>query len=171
MATDKIKRAFVWIRRAMRITEKTTLPGEINGQISPTLDLFGWERFNPSPVGDGVGPQDLNAQGTLAVDLVVLAAVPAGIMRYVFRASMSSNDPANPSLSMQIRNGAIDIGIGEVAAGAAPNPARHGGPVPFLLAPGEQLICRSVPAPAAATRLFIRYRFVDIDFGEYIPPL
>jgi len=37
--------------------------------------------------------------------------------------------------------------------------------------PGEQFLMRSNPAPAVATSLFLRYRFVDIDFGEYLPPL
>ena len=171
MARDKVKRAFIWLRNTLRIIDRTTLPGEILGEIRPTLDTFGWDRLSPAAAGEGVGPTDLNAQGTLNADIVTLAAVPQGVMRYVFRASCSHNDPVagGLALSIQVRNGSIDIGLNPSQAVEA-NPIRHGMDRSFLLAPGEQLICRSVPAPGLTERLFIRYRFVDLDFGEYIPP-
>lgn len=171
MARDKVKRAFIWIRNSLRIIDRTTLPGEILGEIRPGLDVFGWDRLSPAPAGEGIGPTDANAQGSLAADIVALAAVPEGVMRYVFRASCSHDDPVvgGLTLSIQVRNGSIDVGLNPSAVVEA-QPIRHGVERSFLLEPGEQLICRSIPAPAAAQRIFIRYRFVDIDFGEYVAP-
>ncbi len=172
MARDKVKRAFLWLRQTLRIIEKTTLPGEILGEVRPTIDTFGWDRLNPQSSGPGIGPTNENAQGALAADSVTLTGVPQGVMRYVIFLSCSHNDPVagGLELSMQIRTGGIDIGIGESRVIAA-NPVRNGITRNILLAPGELLVCRSVPAPAVGTRLFIRYRFVDIDFGEYIPAI
>ena len=171
MATDKVKRAFVWMRNAMRIIDKTTLPGEIAGEIRPTVDTFGWDRLNPQSSGAGLGPQTEAAQGPLAGDSVLLTAVPQGVMRYVIYASMSHDDPLTLVLSMQIRISGLDIGVFQEAAPASVSPFRIGLNRPILLAPGEQLLCRSSPAPAAGQRLFVRYKFVDLDPGEYIPAL
>jgi len=175
MAEDKIKRAFVWLRQTLRITERTTLPGAVLGEIRPTIDTFGWDRRSPQPSGVGNGPINENAQGGLAADTVLLSIVPAGIMRYVLYLSYSHDDPAaNLALSVQIRTGGpatIDIGLDPQVTDAAPNPVRQGFNRPLLLEPGTRLLLRSSPAPAAGQRLFIRYRFVDLDFGEYIQAL
>jgi len=40
---DKIKRAITWIRKSLEITEKTTQPGTISGEIVPTIELAGWD--------------------------------------------------------------------------------------------------------------------------------
>jgi len=45
LPTDKIKRNFVWLRKVLGIIDKTTLPGEILGDVRPTMDLFGWDRL------------------------------------------------------------------------------------------------------------------------------
>ncbi len=163
-----INRGFMWIRKAVEITEETDSPRVLSEIAQPTVDLFGWDRYTP----DGV-PDDINAQGTLATDSVLLAAVPEGIMRYVIFASCSHNDPVagGLELSMQVRvAGALDIGVSRPIQVLA-NPTRTGIERSILMQPGEVLLCRSNPAPAAGTRLFVRYRFVDLPFGEYIPPL
>jgi len=169
MAEDRVKRAFIWLRKTMRITDKTTLPGAILGEIRPGIDTFGWDRLAPESAGEGVGPTNENAQSNLATDSVVLSAVPTGVMRYVIRASCSHNDPVagGLELSMQVRSGGLDVAITQSRPIAA-NPCRNGLDRNILLAPGEILLARSTPAPAAGTRIFIRYQFVDIDFGEYI---
>jgi len=171
MARDKVKRAFIWIRNTLRIIDRTTLPGEILGEIRPTLDTFGWDRLSPAPAGEGTGPVAENAQGALATNSVLLSAVPQGVMRYVIFLSGSHDDPVagGLELSFQLRVAGVDVGISSSAVVAA-NPVRMGLERNILLAPGELLLMRSVPTPAIGTRLFLRYRFVDIDFGEYIPP-
>jgi len=174
MARDKVKRAFVWIRQAMRITERTTLPAEILGEIRPGVDTFGWDRLSPEGSGEGIGPTDANAQGALAADQILLPAVPEGIMRYVIMASMSHDDPVAGGLTMSMqvrRSGPIDIAVDRAVLTADPLPIRHGLNRHLLLEPGQILLARSFPAPAAGTKIFIRYRFVDIDAGEYIQAL
>ncbi len=171
MARDKVKRAFVWIRQSMRITQRTTLPAEILSEIRPGLDTFGWDRRSPSPSGEGNGPQDENAQSNLATDTVLLSAVPAGIMRYVIYCSYSHNDAATRlALSLQVRVSGLDMAIDPPVI-TDENPIRVGSLKPILLEPGAILLARSFPAPGVASRIFIRYRFVDLDFGEYIRPL
>ncbi len=169
MARDKVKRAFVWIRQSMRITQRTTLPAEILSEIRPGLDTFGWDRLSPSPSGEGNGPRSETTTGGAAANVVILTAVPAGVMRYVMYASVSHDDPVAGGLllSLQCRSSAIDFGLQNPFQSLA-SPARVGLERPILLAPGEQLLARCVPDPAVATSMFLRYRFVDIDFGEYI---
>ncbi len=163
-----INRGFMWLRKVFEVTEETETPQVLSEVAQPIVDTFGWDRYSPNGI-----PDDINAQGTLAADSVLLAPVPAGIMRYVIFASCSHNDPVagGLELSMQVRVGAaLDIGVSRPIQVLA-NPTRVGIERPILLAPDELLLCRSNPAPAAGTRLFVRYRFVDIPFGEYIPPL
>jgi len=172
MAIDKIKRAFIWLRVALRITDKTTLPGEILGEVRPTMDTFGWDRRSPESSGPGTGPQTETAQSALAGDSVLLSAVPQGVMRYVLSASCSTDDPAgNLTLSLQVRTSGLDIGVQPAVDNASQDPTEHALDHPILLQPGQQLICRSEPAAAIATRLRIAMQFVDLDLGEYMPAL
>ncbi len=162
-----INRGFMWLRKVLEITEETDTPRVLSEIAQPTIDTFGWDRLSPEGI-----PDDLNAQGTLASSSVLLAAVPLDIMRYVIFASMSHNDPVagGLELSMQVRLiNALDIGIGRPIQVLA-NPTRTGIDHPILMSPGQVLLCRSIPDPAAGTRLFIRYHFVDLPVGEYIPP-
>ena len=168
MARSGINRGFMWLRKVLQVTEETDTPQVVSENLRPTIDVFGWERYSVEG-----GTADLNAQGTLAADSVLLAAVPADVMRYVIFGSMSHNDPVagGLELSMHVRLvGALEIGISRPIQVLA-NPTRVGIERSILLAPGQLLLARSVPAPAAGTRLFIRYHFVDLPIGEYIPPL
>jgi len=169
MARDKVKRAFVWMRNSLRIIDRTTLPGEILGEVRPTIDTFGWDRLAPGSAGEGAGPTAENAQGGLASNSVLLSVVPANVMRYVIFLSGSHDDPVagGLELSFQLRTAGIDIGIAPSRVTAA-NPVRMGLERNIVLIPGQQLLLRSVPTPAVGERLFLRMRFVDIDFGEYI---
>jgi len=169
MAIDKVKRSFIWLRNTLRIIDKTTLPGDITGEIRPVLDTLGWDRLSPESAGAGAGPTTENNQSALAGDVALLSVVPQGVMRYVIHASASHDDPVagGLSLSLQVRHGGLDIGLTPAASTAA-SPVRHGLSRSILLAPGEALLARSSPAPAAAQRIFVRMLFVDIDAGEYI---
>jgi len=173
VAMDKVKRALIWLRTAFRITDKTTLPGEILGEIRPTVDTFGWDRLNPQSSGPGEGPQSLNANGALAAASASFAAVPEGVMRYIISASWSTDDPALVAfLLAEIVKDGITIAVQEpffINANGAN--VRIGLQRHILLEPGDVLQMRSSVAPAAAQRNNIRARFVDIDFGEYIPAI
>lgn len=162
-----INRAFSWLKKTLQITEKTVAPDVLLAGVRPTVDVFGWERLS------GLGPTAVEtATGTLAADIVVLDPVPEGIARFVIYASCSHNDPAGLFLNLQVRGSGVDIGLSDqLFLQGQQSPIRLGLTRNILLQPGEQLICRSHIAPAAGTGLFIRMKFVDLDPGEYLPPL
>lgn len=171
MPRSGINRGFMWLRKVLRVTEETESPSTLSELVRPTMDVFGWERLAPGLIGDG--PQVVAGTGAAATDIVVLGLTPDNVMRYVTAASMSTDDPAGLIMSIQLRTPNVDLGIeeGDGVNQLAPQPWRLSLKRPILLAPGEQLIGRSVPAPAPATSLFIRMRFVDIDLGEYLPAI
>jgi len=166
MARDKVKRAFIWLRDSLRVIDKTTLPGEILGEIRPTIDTFGWERLG--------GPlQEESSTAGLGSNGVILSAVPEGIMRYVVFASCSHNDTVSTlNMSLQVRHptGPTDFGISPGVVIDA-QPVRLGLDRRILLAPGQQLAAFSRPAPGGAFALTVRMLFIDIPVGEYIPPV
>jgi len=163
-----INRGFIWLRKVLQITEETESPSVLSEIVRPTMDVFGWERL----AGLVGSPQTITTTGGAATDVVIQLAVPEGVMRFVFFSDVAHDDPVAGGLllSMQIRIGGIDIGLDKPFQSLA-LPARVGLERPILMQPGQQLLARSVPAPAAATSMFLRYRFVDLDPGEYLPPL
>jgi len=171
MTIDRVKRAFTWLRNTFRVIDKTTLPGEIAGTIGPIVDVFGWSRLELG------GPQSLNSQGADNTAFVQLPVIPDGVQRLVLRASIETNDAASTmTLSLQVRSAGIDISVsppGRVEAAVVPGstPIRFGLERNLLLLPGERLIGVSNPAPAIGSALIIRYNFIDLDVGEYIPPI
>ena len=168
MAIDKVKRAFIWIRNALRIIDKTTLPGEILGEIRPTLDTFGWERLPEA--------QTTTFTGSAAADNVITSVVPQDVVRVILAASMQSTD-ATQALTewIEIRSvlgGSLDIGISRpVLVGIGDNGTRVPLERIIYMNPGDRLVGRSSPAPAVATALQIRWLFIDLPVGEYIPAL
>ncbi len=163
-----INRALSWLKKTLEITEKTTAPDTLMAGVRPIIDTFGWERLS----AEG-GAENQNNQSNLGVDQAILAAVPEGTMRYVIFASASHNDPVagGLTLTIQIKTvDALDIGIAGPVIDCPISPTRLAKTEPFLMAPGEQLLSRSTPAPAAGQRIFIRAKFVDIPVGEYVPP-
>lgn len=162
-----INRAFTWLKKTLQITEKTVAPDVLLTGVQPKIDVFGWERLS------GLGPASIETvTGALITDVVVLSVVPEGVARFVIYASCSHNDPGGLALSFQVRGSGVDIAINADGFSAMPvQPMRVGLERNILLQPGEQLICRSNQAPAAGTSLFIRMKFVDLDPGEYLPPL
>jgi len=173
MAIDKVKRSLIWLRQTLRITEKTTLPGEVLGAIRPVVDTFGWERLNSQSSGEGIGPQSINIFGSTT--LAAMAPTPEGVMRYIIAASWKTNDPAFiGSLRCELLSAGTSVAVAVQEPFdfpiAQPNVTvglnRH-----LLLEPGDFLRSVSSVATAVATRNEFQARFVDIDFGEYIPPI
>jgi len=168
-----INRALMWLRKTLQITEVTDSPQILSEILRPTIDVFGWERWSPES-GVGNPPEREIATGALATASVILAVVPQGVMRYYMFVSGSHNDPVAGGLDLALicRSGGVDLAVAPAVQGASPLLIRHGfAGRPFLLAPGQQLVMRSVPAPAAGLVLTMRAQFVDIDFGEYVPPI
>ncbi len=160
-----INRAFSWVKKVMEITQPTDVPDRVSPLVQPTLDLFGWERRIDQAA-------NTTTTGADAADVVIAAAVPEGIVRYVLYLSASHDDPVAGGLllSLQVRSNAVDFGL-QVPFQCLATPARMGLERPILLEPGQQLLCRSNPAPAALTSMFLRFRFIDLPIGEYMPPL
>lgn len=161
MASDKIKRSLLWMRKTLGIIDKTTLPGEINGEVRPTMDLFGWERLENLQV------QRINAAAPLQV--VVSGVVPPGVIRYVHAASVSHTDVGvthEVSLVKRRQPNTLNVGIPidrstisfEMFASMQGR---------TFIREGEFLLGQVVDAPAVGV-LILTFFFVDIDPGEYI---
>lgn len=70
MPSDKFKRAITWIRKTLEITEKTTQPGTVSGEILPTIDSFGWEQ--------AVALEHRAVSGGPGASATITPVVPAG---------------------------------------------------------------------------------------------
>ncbi len=165
-----INRPFSWMKKVLEITEETEAPSVLSEQVRPVMDLFGWERLSPQGI-----PDTVTQQGAITTDIVVAPAVPAGIMRLVLLASAFHDDPVAGGLvlSIQVRTtplggGTVDIAVGPSRLTEA-TPVQLGITQKLLLQPGQSLLCRSLTTPTVGDRLTIRYRFVDLEFGEYLP--
>jgi len=160
-----INRALMWLRKTLEITESTESPRVLGEVLQPGIDVFGWERRVDQAVTE-------STTGGAAADVVVLTAVPDGIMRYVLYCDVSHDDPVAGGLllSQSVRSGGVDIAL-QVPTQVLARPVHVGLERSILLQPGELISARSNPAPAAATSMFMVYRFIDLPFGEYMPPL
>ena len=166
MARDKVKRAFVWIRKSLRIIDRTTLPGEILGEIRPTLDTFGWDRLAEVTFEADAGSNTSRATTSI---------VPEGVMRLILAASVEHSDPAVSHTLW------IDHEItGTTTAIAVQTPALIIGATPqlrlplmrrLLLRPGERLSGRAAPTTGLGITLEVNMIFVEIPVGEYISPV
>ncbi len=171
MSRGGINRAFSWIKRSLEVTEVTTVPERVLSDVTPTLDIFGWEKLEP--LGGAVSE---NIAGALAADIALLTVVPNDVMRYVMFVSVMHDDPAGLTLSIQVRTplpggGSFDIAIGPATLTPL-GPVKLGLERPFLLQPGQLILVRTTPAPAAGQRINnLTARFVDLPLGEYIAPL
>lgn len=168
MARDKVKRAFTWIRKSLDIIDRTTLPGEILGEIRPTLDTFGWERLS--------GEVQTSTDSASATSTVSGPTTPEGVLRYVIYAHIEQQEAAGTDLTcwidMAVIVPAFRIAINQptlIPGGAGPARTALGLERPIVLRPGERLNGRSNPATGVGVSLQIKMVFVDLPFGEYIP--
>lgn len=161
MASDKIKRNIIWLRKTLGIIDKTTLPGEILGEVRPTMDTFGWDRL------DDLQNERVNvaAPGQVAASTVV----PPGIVRYIHAASITHTDTGvthEASLVKRRQPNTFNVGV--------PTDRRLITDLMFcsmqgrtFIREGDFLIGQVVTAPVAG-QLTLTFYFVDIDPGEYI---
>jgi len=168
MALDKIKRQFIWLRQVLELIDKTTLPGEVLGEVRVGMELFGWDRMPEAT--------SFNNVGAAATNQVVSAIVPEGVLRLMIQAQVQSSDVAIQQRLWLAQRGVIgsgnDIAISspiDQAVGEAGIPAaleQH-----VWLSQGERLVGRSIPAPGVGEELTLTFRHIDLPFGEYIPYL
>ncbi len=164
MASDKIKRNIVWIRKTLGIIDKTTLPGVVLGEVRPTIDSFGWFRYENLTIN--------SVNGAAPSAAVASAVVPPGIFRVITHCSVSHTDtgvthlaslnkriqPANFNVGLPTDRSSIVVGQFVSLIGRT------------FLKENEFLIGAVVAAPAVGN-LSLRFFSVDIEIGEYIPPL
>lgn len=164
MAQDKIKRSFVWIRKTLGIIDKTTLPGEILGEVRPILDMFGWERLLEEVV--------LSVNALFPAVAVASATPPVGTVRLILAASLEHGDVAVNHIGWIVKRrnpGATDVGLStdrtEFDAGEFLSLTR-----PTFLQNNDFLVGEIIGAPAAGN-LSLRTFHIDLDPGEYVPPI
>lgn len=164
MAIDKIKRNFLWLRRTLGIIDKTTLPGEIVGEVRPIIDTFGWDRLPEE--------QFLTATAGQPATAIASADTPPDTLRLVYGASLEHTDTGVNHIAWLIKRrnpGALDVGL--------PTDRQDIDVGEFLsmigtcfLVEGDFIIAEIIGAPVAG-QLTLRLNVVDVDLGEYVPPI
>jgi len=162
--TDKIKRSLVWLRKTLGIIDKTTLPGEILGEVRPTIDALGWFRYENLEIDQ--------VNGAAPIAVLASTVTPPNVMRIITHASLSHTDTGVThlaSLNKRRNPGNFNIGLptdrASIAVGEFCSLIGR-----TVLLENEFLIGQVVAAPVAGN-ISLRSFFVDIEIGEYIPPL
>jgi len=161
---DKIKRNFLWLRRALGIIDKTTLPGDVVGEVRPTIDLFGWERLPEE--------QFLASVAAAPNAAVATVATPANTLRIVYGASLEHTDTGVSHTAWLIKRrnpGSIDVGLPTDRTAIVVGEFMSMIGTTFLVA-GDFIVAEVSAAPVAG-QLSLRVNVVDVDLGEYVPPL
>jgi len=165
MADTKIKRAILWIRRSLEITERTNVPESIENVVRPKVDIFGWERLPSVQVAAASNPLSV-AVGS--------ATVPAGTFRYVLNANVEHTDTGVTNtlwLTKALLNGVrVGLPLDRTATIVGETASMIG--TTYLL-PGDFLFGETDVAVVAGA-MILNMLFVDFDFdteagiGEYI---
>lgn len=166
MALDKIKRNFTWLRKALGIIDKTTLPGLVDGDVRVVMDLFGWDRLPES--------QEIVASNPNTTQVSTAAFTDEGVLRLILLASTTHSDVGinhtmwitkrNPTRSLVVTG--VPTDRDNVDSGEQCSMIGH----TFLTA-GEILIGNTDIATQVGTNMIITTSFVDLPFGEYFPAM
>lgn len=164
MASDKIKRNFVWLRRVLGIIDKTTLPGEILGDVRPTMDLFGWDRLAEA--------SSFSASAVAAPGFLVNGPItPEGVVRLVLNASVRHTDTGVSMfmfIDKDMRGTSAElVGVTTPYVQLPPNVDASADRW-LTLAPRHRLRGRAEAALVAGA-LTLSFEFIDLPIGEYIP--
>lgn len=160
MAIDKIKRSFVWLRKVLRITEKTTLPGQILGEIQPALDTFGWD----------LPPIEFVSKTTPGITTATfLPVVPEGEAHLFFACDVFHSDPVGSKdiAIVYVKQVLEEVGIAGTLDNAVEKFLITLGR-PMLVPAGSGLAGRATTSIAAGSDFIIRGLFVRLKPGEYL---
>ena len=162
MPVDKIKRSFTWLRKSLGIIDKTTLPGDVNGEVRVAMDLFGWDRLQQPAVHQN--------SGTAAATTVNGLICPADVLRLVLQGDVHHNDVVDRTIWMEKVTPASSVALGIVVprdlGSLEPNPLERW----VFLVEGERLRARA-DAMGAGMVLSLTISIIDLPVGEYIAPL
>jgi len=156
-----INRAFSWIKKVLEVTEVTTVPDTVLPEVTPTLDMFGWERYTELQRHDA---------GQANANLSNLPVVPQGILRLYVALSGETNDTVNAFTHwMEVNAVAVTtpvtlpVSTVLIRAGHLANP--------ILVREGLSVSARCSPTTAGGIVLRATGLFIDLPIGEYIPSL
>ena len=164
MPIDKVKRAFTWLRKSLRIIDKTTLPGEILGEVRPTLDVFGWDLIAENP------PEQVNNSSAGATLFTRLPPVPEGEVHLFLTCDAEHTDPVGSHIlriDYRDETALAESTIVSVATGTALFDDRVIIRRPILVTPGARLVVISSDSIPIGSVLNIRGHFVRLNLGEY----
>ena len=161
--TDKIKRAFTWLRKSLEITEKTNLPGTIDGEIRPILDAYGWDLLQL--------PEQARLVTAGPTLVTRLAPVPAGEAHLFISCDLVHSDgAATHAIWIQLRAAdgteSVVMKVGDPLLRADSVPASMGRPI--LVPAGARLFGQSLDSIPIATTFVIRGHFIRLKVGEYV---
>lgn len=162
MPVDKIKRSFLWIRKSLGIIDKTTLPGDVNGEVRVAMDLFGWDRLQQPGVHQN--------SGTTAATTVNGLLCPPDVLRLVLCGDVHHNDPIDRTIWMEKVTPASAVALGIVVPRLLGT--LEGNPLErwVYLVEGERLRARA-DAMGVAAVLSLTLSVIDVPVGEYIAAL
>lgn len=162
MARDKIKRSFIWLRNSLELIDRTTLPGEILGEVRPTLDTFGWDRLKQNEFSTQFASAPANG--------VAGPVTPEGVVRLILTASVRHTDTGVVHFMWIEKLESVITEITHVTDPTVEKPVN----VPESLKrwiwvpPGARLRARVLTNLVAGSVAF-NFTFIDLPFGEYIP--
>lgn len=160
---DIVKRLNTWLRKSLQITEKTTLPGTITGEIRPIIDAMGWDLLQFAEVAGRV-----TAGATTSTRLTV---VPPGEAHYFLGCDITHDDGGAHTILIAYRSASgNETTIGPVDAVAAYNaqvPAVLSRPI--LVLPGDGLVGNSLDSIPIGSDFTIRGHFIRLELGQYVP--
>jgi len=162
----RIKRAILWIRRALEITDKTDVPETIVNIVNPTLDVFGWERLTTRQA-----VQTATGAPTTTVFTAAFPITDPPVIRFIIQASITHFEAAvtrkvwlnkrqpSPVVEVGIPIDRVEIETNEKASMIGNT----------YIEQGEFLVGRTATALIASS-FAIETEFIDLPIGEYIPP-
>ncbi len=162
MAIDKIKRSFIWLRQVLGIIDKTTLPGDVLGEVRVGMDLFGWDKL--------AGPLEFDNSGIAAPGIIVNGPItPDDVLRVYFHASVTHTDTGvNHFIWIdRLTPSGDNIGVTNPNV-AVPSTVDQASVHWIWVQPGARLRGRADVALVAGA-LVLDLQFIDLPFGEYIP--
>jgi len=163
MARDKVKRAFTWLRTSLRIIDRTTLPGEILGEIRPILDTFGWDRLHEA--------SSFASPFTAAPGNIVTGPVtPDDVIRVYLTAAVRHTDTGVSKflwIEKSLPGNLTFVGVTPPTLAIPPQVPQALGRV-IVLEPAARLRGRT-DVNLVAGAIALDLNFIDLPFGEYIP--
>ena len=161
----QIRRPLFWLQKALDVFgQKTSLPSEVNEEIVPSLDSFGWERLGEAEQVSRSGAAPAQHTSFINGNNVTL----------VLHASVHHTDTGvthNPMISVRKSDVTSGFGVG-VGVDRAANVVDERASLirPVVLMPGDILFGRlSTATVAGAVQLTMWNIDLGAAAGEYVP--